>query len=114
MNFASPRAPYPATRMRRLRAQEFSRRLVREHKISADDLIYPVFILDGESRREAVGSMPGVERLSIDQLIKDATLWHELGLPLWPSFLLRRLKSSHCWPKKPTTLTVWSSVPCEL
>lgn len=81
MNFASPRAPYPATRMRRLRAQEFSRRLVREHNISADDLIYPVFILDGESRREAVGSMPGVERLSIDQLIKDATLWHELGLP---------------------------------
>jgi porphobilinogen synthase len=77
----SARAPYPATRMRRLRQTEFARRLVREHRLTVDDLIYPVFVLDGDDRREPVASMPGVERLSIDLLVAAAAEWVELGIP---------------------------------
>ncbi|WP_297911727.1 porphobilinogen synthase [Thiomonas sp.] len=74
--------PFPATRMRRLRRDDFSRRLVREHRLSVDDLILPVFVLDGEGRREAVASMPGVERLSLDQLLPVARECVELGIPV--------------------------------
>ncbi|MDX5446282.1 MAG: porphobilinogen synthase [Zoogloeaceae bacterium] len=72
---------FPATRMRRMRRDDFSRRLMREHRLSADDLIYPVFVLDGERRIEAVPSMPGVERMSIDHLLKLAGEAVELGVP---------------------------------
>nr|WP_241198070.1 porphobilinogen synthase [Pseudomonas oleovorans] len=72
---------FPATRLRRNRRDDFSRRLVREHRLSVDDLILPVFVLDGENRRETVPSMPGVERLSIDLLLKEAEHWVELGIP---------------------------------
>lgn len=72
---------FPATRMRRMRRDDFSRRLMREHRLSADDLIYPVFVLDGEDRLEAVPSMPGVERVSIDRLLKVAGEAVELGVP---------------------------------
>lgn len=75
------RAPYPATRLRRTRAHNWLRRLVRENQLTVDDLIYPVFVLDGEQRREAVASMPGVERLSIDLLVEAAAEWVELGIP---------------------------------
>jgi len=82
MAAATPqRAPYPATRLRRARAHGWSRRLVREHALSVDNLIYPVFVLDGEQRREAVASMPGVERLSIDLLVREAAEWVALGIP---------------------------------
>ncbi|GGX47331.1 porphobilinogen synthase [Saccharospirillum salsuginis] len=73
---------FPRTRMRRLRAHDFSRRLVREHRLTADDLIYPVFVLEGEQQREAVPSMPGVERLSIDLLVEAAREWVDLGIPM--------------------------------
>jgi porphobilinogen synthase len=63
-------AGYPARRLRRMRRDAFSRRLMREHRLSADDLIYPVFVLEGEGRREPVASMPGIERLSIDLLVE--------------------------------------------
>jgi porphobilinogen synthase len=72
---------FPATRMRRMRHNESSRRLMRETELSCSDLIYPVFILEGEQQREAVPSMPGVERLSIDQLLKEAGEIHALGIP---------------------------------
>ena len=72
---------FPATRMRRMRRDDFSRRLMREHRLSAGDLIYPVFVLDGEDRVEAVPSMPGVERVSIDRLLKVAGEAVELGVP---------------------------------
>jgi len=75
------RAPWPATRLRRSRAHAWSRRLVREHQLTVDDLIYPVFVLPGTGRREAVASMPGIERLSIDQLLVDAAEWVTLGIP---------------------------------
>lgn len=73
---------FPTTRLRRLRAHDFSRRLVREHRLSVDDLIYPVFVLEGERQREAVPSMPGVERLSVDLLVEAAREWSELGIPM--------------------------------
>jgi len=73
---------FPRTRMRRLRAHDFSRRLVREHRLTVDDLIYPVFVLEGEQQREAVPSMPGVERLSIDLLVEAAREWADLGIPM--------------------------------
>ena len=72
---------FPATRMRRMRRDVFSRRLMRENVLSCDDLIYPVFILEGEQQRETVASMPGVERLSIDELLREAGEIHALGIP---------------------------------
>ncbi|MBU6439938.1 MAG: porphobilinogen synthase [Betaproteobacteria bacterium] len=78
--------PFPATRMRRLRRDDFTRRLVREHRLSVDDLILPVFVLDGERKRESVGSMPGVERLSLDQLLPVAQECVELGIPVMALF----------------------------
>jgi len=57
---------FPLRRPRRLRKHEFSRRLVRENQLTVDDLIYPMFVLDGENRRETITSMPGIERLSLD------------------------------------------------
>jgi porphobilinogen synthase len=74
-------APYPLSRPRRLRRDAFSRNLVREHALSSHDLIYPVFVLDGQNRREAVGSMPGVERLSLDLLLPVAEDCVKLGIP---------------------------------
>ena len=72
---------YPATRPRRMRRDEFSRRLMREHIVTANDLIYPVFVLDGENRIEEVASMPGVRRQSIDVLLKTAGECVALGIP---------------------------------
>ncbi len=74
-------APFPARRLRRLRRHDFSRRLVREHVLTVDDLIYPVFVLEGSQRREAVASMPGVERLSLDLLLDEAAELVALGIP---------------------------------
>ena len=73
---------FPWLRMRRMRRDDFSRRLMRENQLSPADLIYPVFVLEGENQREAVASMPGVERLSIDLLLKDAEECVQLGIPL--------------------------------
>lgn len=73
---------FPWLRMRRMRRDDFSRRLMRETQLSPSDLIYPVFVLEGENQREAVPSMPGVERLSIDLLLKDAEECVQLGIPV--------------------------------
>ena len=77
---------YPERRMRRMRRDEFSRRLVREHRLTADDLIYPVFVLDGVKREEPVASMPGVVRKSIDLLYRDAERCVELSIPAMALF----------------------------
>ena len=79
-------APYPLGRPRRLRRDSFTRNLVREHRLSAHDLIYPVFVLDGQRQREAVGSMPGVERLSLDLLLPVAERCVALGIPVMALF----------------------------
>jgi porphobilinogen synthase len=72
---------FPQTRMRRLRSQAFSRNLVREHQLTPHDLIYPVFVLDGENREEAVASMPGVMRQSLDKLLHTAERCLQLEIP---------------------------------
>ena len=79
-------APFPANRPRRLRRDDFTRRLVRENALSVNDLIYPVFVLEGEKRREAVASMPGVERLSLDLLLPVAEDCVKLGIPVMALF----------------------------
>ena len=79
-------APYPLARPRRLRRDAFTRNLVRENALSAHDLIYPVFVLDGQQRREAVTSMPGVERLSLDLLLPVAEECVRLGIPVMALF----------------------------
>lgn len=76
-----PQRSFPATRFRRMRRDDFSRRLMREHTLTSDDLIYPVFVLEGHGRREAVNSMPGVYRQSIDELLKTAAEAVALGIP---------------------------------
>ena len=79
-------APFPAGRPRRLRRDAFTRNLVREHALTAHDLIYPVFVQEGERRRDAVASMPGVERLSLDQLLPVAERCVALGIPVMALF----------------------------
>ncbi|MFE8070548.1 porphobilinogen synthase [Marinobacteraceae bacterium S3BR75-40.1] len=79
--FSGQSRAFPLTRMRRNRRDAFSRRLVQEHRLSTDDLIYPMFVLEGHEQREAVASMPGIERLSIDLLVKEAKALYALGIP---------------------------------
>ena len=87
MNAAVPTLPaFPASRPRRLRRDAFTRNLVRENTVTAHDLIYPVFVLDGINRREAVKSMPGVERLSLDLLQPVAQRCVELEIPVMALF----------------------------
>ncbi|MBT3335283.1 MAG: porphobilinogen synthase [Methylococcales bacterium] len=72
---------FPTTRMRRLRSSHFSRRLVRESRLTVDDLIYPLFIIEGHNLSEPIPSMPGINRLSIDRLIDEAQEILQLGIP---------------------------------
>jgi porphobilinogen synthase len=72
---------FSATRMRRMRRSDFSRRLMQENNLTVNDLIYPMFIIEGDNQRETIASMPGVERLSIDQLIIEAKQCANLGIP---------------------------------
>lgn len=72
---------FPRVRMRRMRRDDFSRRLMREHRLHVDNLIQPVFIVEGDNRAEAVASMPGIERLSVDRLLTYAGELHSLGIP---------------------------------
>ncbi len=72
---------FPATRMRRMRRDDFSRRLMRENVLTANDFIYPVFVLEGSGRTEAVASMPGVERMTLDRLLPVAEKAMKLGIP---------------------------------
>jgi porphobilinogen synthase len=85
MSALTPSA-YPAVRMRRMRRDPFSRALMRENTITAADLIYPVFILDGEGQRQQVASMPGVERVSVDLLLEVAQECVGLGIPVLALF----------------------------
>ena len=77
---------YPFTRMRRMRRDEFSRRLMRETTLTPADFIYPVFVLEGQGEREAVESMPGVERMSIELIVEEAKQVHSLGVPAMALF----------------------------
>ena len=77
---------FPSVRMRRMRRDDFSRRLMRENALAVDDLIYPVFVLDGTSRSENVPSMPGVERVTVDRLLPVAEECVKLGIPVLALF----------------------------
>lgn len=83
---ASPTPSFPSTRMRRLRRWDWSRRLVRENRLSVDDLIWPVFVQEGSGLRTPIASMPGVERLSIDLLVDAARAATDLGIPAMAIF----------------------------
>ena len=72
---------FPSSRLRRTRANDFSRRLVRENALSASDLILPVFVIEGENQRQTIDSMPGVERISIDLLVEKAKRLDAIGVP---------------------------------
>ena len=78
---ASYPARFPSTRMRRMRRDDFSRRLMRESRLTVDDLILPLFVQEGQGMRTAIPSMPGIERLSLDLLEQEAQAAHELGIP---------------------------------
>ena len=73
---------FPITRMRRMRKDAFSRRLMQENVLTANDLIYPMFVIEGDNQREAVASMPGIERVSIDLLVDEAKSLQALGIPM--------------------------------
>jgi porphobilinogen synthase len=81
MTEKSQKASFPSSRPRRMRHDEFSRRLMRESSLTVDDLIYPMFITEGNNKRVAIASMPGIERLSVDLLLDEARSLTELGIP---------------------------------
>lgn len=88
MSYRPTPRTFPDSRMRRMRRDDFSRRLMREHRLSTDDLIFPVFIVEGTNQKQAIDSMPGMSRLSIDNLLVEAAELVELGIPaiaLFPS-----------------------------
>jgi porphobilinogen synthase len=93
VSYSSPIGGFPYQRPRRLRKNAFSRDLVRENQLSVNDLIYPCFVLEGTQQREAVASMPGVERLSIDLLLKEAEVIHNLGIPAMALFPVTPLEA---------------------
>jgi len=96
-DFDTSRGRFPRVRMRRMRRDEFSRRLMRESRLAADDLIQPVFVVEGDDRAEAVPSMPGVERMSIDRLLPYAGALLEAGVPaiaLFPVVPVERKSAS--------------------
>ncbi|WPD73880.1 porphobilinogen synthase [Dickeya fangzhongdai] len=85
MSHAFP-GTFPGRRMRRLRRHDFSRRLVAEHQVTVNDLIYPVFVMEGKQGRQEVPSMPGVYRLTIDELVREAEIIAKLGIPVLSLF----------------------------
>jgi len=86
MNYLPPLPDFPASRPRRLRRDDFTRRLVREHVLTANDFIYPVFVMEGRGVRQPVASMPGVERYSPDTLLSAAEQCLTLGIPVMALF----------------------------
>jgi len=110
---------FPTVRMRRMRRDDFSRNLMRESKLSVEDLIYPVFVLEGENRVEDVSSMPGVQRQSLDHLLKTATECHELGIPAMALFPVvsqdkKSLDASEAWNPEGLVPTVVRTLKKEL
>lgn len=97
--------PFPHTRLRRMRRDDFSRRLMREHTLSANDFILPVFVLDGKNREEHIASMPGVKRQSLDQLYYTAEQAVQLGIPALALFpviepALKSLDAAEAWNRR--------------
>ena len=98
---------FPSTRLRRLRSQPFSRRLVQEHTLSAADLIYPTFVIEGKGKTEPVTSMPGVLRKTVDVLVEDAAEAAALGIPLIAIFPVVPAEKKPKPGRRVTALRVW-------
>ncbi len=103
---------FPAKRMRRMRRDDFSRRLVRETRLGADDLIYPVFVQDGDRREEPVASMPGVQRKSIDLLLDDAERCVAAGIPAIALFPVIPPTRNPPMRRMPGATTAWCRARC--
>jgi porphobilinogen synthase len=93
---------FPRTRLRRMRRDDFSRRLMRENTLSADNFIYPMFVIEGSGRREPIQSMPGIERVTIDELVHEAESLAELDIPALalfpvPPASIKSLDGSEAW-----------------
>ncbi len=86
MSHHQPPSQFPRVRMRRMRRDDFSRRLMRETTLTAADFIYPVFVMEGSKQRIAVPSMPGVERMTVDELVREAEAVAKLGVPAMALF----------------------------
>lgn len=102
--FSPNQRVFPSSRLRRNRKDDFTRRMVREHRLSVDNLIYPVFVLEGEQQREAIPSMPGIDRLSIDLLVEEAKELVQLGVPAVALFPvtppeIKNLDGSAAWDR---------------
>ncbi|WP_148864447.1 porphobilinogen synthase [Marinobacter fonticola] len=102
--FSSSQRVFPASRPRRNRKDDFTRRMVRENRLTTDNLIYPVFVIEGENARESVPSMPGVERLTIDLLVEEAYELVRLGIPAVALFPvtppeIKNLDGSAAWDR---------------
>jgi porphobilinogen synthase len=98
--------------MRRMRRDPFSRALMRENVVTPADLIYPVFILEGTQQREPVASMPGVERVSVDLLLKVAEECVALGIPVLALFPVIDARRKPRTASKPPIRTAWCRAPC--
>ena len=106
-------AAYPSIRLRRMRRDPFSRALMRENTITASDLIYPVFILDGENQRQQVASMPGVERVSVDLLLEVADECVALGIPVIALFPVIDASLKTMTASRRPTRTAWCRARCK-
>ena len=104
MNF--PPRTISTTRMRRMRKDDFSRRLMRENVLTVDDLIYPAFVLEDGRQEEAITSMPGVKRQGVDRLLFTAEEMVKLGIPMLALFPVVTQKKPN-WLKSLTTQKVW-------
>jgi len=104
MSWTPTRSSNNRVRMRRMRSDDFSRRLMRENSLSVNDFIYPMFVLEGKNRRETIASMPGIERLSVDLLLTQAREIFNLGIPCIALFPIinpdkKSLKAEQAWNK---------------
>jgi porphobilinogen synthase len=98
--------------MRRMRRDEFSRRLMRETVLTPADFIYPVFVMEGSGQRVAVPSMPGVERLTVDELVREAETVARLGVPAMALFPVTPRRRSRSTAARPGTPKASRSAPC--
>lgn len=98
---------FPNRRMRRMRKHDFSRRLMAENQLSVNDLIYPMFVLEGNNRTEQIASMPGIERYSIDLLLKEAEELVALGIPMIALFPVTPAEKKTLMAEEAYTLMPW-------
>ena len=103
---------FPRVRMRRMRRDAFSRRMMRETTLTPDDFIYPMFVMEGTKQRVAIPSMPGIERVSVDELVREAEEIARLGIPALALFPVTPLEVKSLDGREAWNPTAWHSVQC--